>query len=388
MADQHETNRLFLPDLRITGFRGIGSLAIPQLGRVTLLAGRNGVGKTTVLEAIRVYAARGRPAALNVLLEQRDEFASSRDDDNDPVLGPDYSALFHGRIVEREQSIQIGPNDDLDSLRIEVSKPSDWPNDQPDLFRDLLRDPTASVDLRALKIVFRQREFLLPWLFATDDFQSYRTRAPVPSRVRHRRLDDEWPTPIECESLGPGLLSNQRLANLWNEVALTEDEDRAIEALRLIRGNAIDRVAVVGDDRSRYRMGTGQRVLVKHSGESTPVPLKSLGDGAMRIFGVALALANSRNGFLVIDEAENGIHHSVQSDYWKMVLRTSHRNNVQVLATTHSWDCVRGFARAAIDCVDVEGTLTRVERSDDTVRAITYSEDELDTAADQNIEVR
>ena len=24
----------------------------------------------------------------------------------------------------------------------------------------------------------------------------------------------------------------------------------------------------------------------------------------------------------------------------------THDNNVQVLATTHSWDCVRGFARA------------------------------------------
>ena len=388
MADQHETNRLFLPDLRITGFRGIGSLAIPQLGRVTLLAGRNGVGKTTVLEAIRVYAARGRPGALNVLLEQRDEFASSRDEDDDAVLAPDYSALFHGRIVGRGESIQIGPHDQSDSLRIEVSKPSDWQKDQPDLFRGLLRDPASSVDLQALKIIFRQREVLLPWLFATDDLQPYRTRAPLSSRVRHRRLDDEWPTPIECESLGPGLLSNQRLASLWNEVALTEDEDRATEALRLIRGHAIDRVAVVGDDRSRYRMSTGQRVLVKLSGESTPVPLKSLGDGATRIFGVALALANSRNGFLVIDEAENGIHHAVQSDYWRMVLRTSHRNNVQVLATTHSWDCVRGFARAAIDCADVEGTLTRLERSDDTVQAITYSEDELDTAASQNIEVR
>ena len=388
MADQHESNTLFLPDLRITGFRGIDNLEIPRLGRVTLLAGRNGVGKTTVLEAIRVYAARGRPAALNALLEQRDEFASSRDEDNDPVLAPDYSSLFHGRTVGQGESIQIGPHDELDSLRIEVSKPSGWRKDQLDLFRDLLRDPASSVDLQALKIIFRQREVLLPWLFATDDFQPYRTRAPLPSRVRHRRLDDEWPTPIECESLGPGLLSNQRLASLWNEVALTEDEDRATEALRLIRGNAIDRVAVVGDDRSRYRTSSGQRVLVKLSGESTPVPLKSLGDGATRIFGVALALANSRNGFLVIDEAENGIHHSVQSDYWKMVLRTSHRNNVQVLATTHSWDCVRGFARAAMEDNDSEGILARLERRGGDIAAVMYSEDELDTAADQNIEVR
>ena len=54
-----ETSPLHLPDLYIEGFRGIDKLSIPRLGRVTLLAGRNSVGKTTVLDAVRVYAARG-----------------------------------------------------------------------------------------------------------------------------------------------------------------------------------------------------------------------------------------------------------------------------------------------------------------------------------------
>ena len=45
-------------------FRGIDQLSIPRLGRVTLLAGKNGVGKTTALEASRVFAARGRFSAL------------------------------------------------------------------------------------------------------------------------------------------------------------------------------------------------------------------------------------------------------------------------------------------------------------------------------------
>ena len=43
---------------------------------------------------------------------------------------------------------------------------------------------------------------------------------------------------------------------------------------------------------------------------------------------LALALANSKNGFLLIDEAENGIHHSMQRDLWKMVLQTALKNNV------------------------------------------------------------
>ena len=59
-----ETQPLHLPSLYIEGFRGIDKLSLPRLGRVTLLAGKNSVGKTTILDAIRVYAARGRYPAL------------------------------------------------------------------------------------------------------------------------------------------------------------------------------------------------------------------------------------------------------------------------------------------------------------------------------------
>ena len=41
------TNPLHLPSLSIRSFRGIDRLSIPKLGRVTLLAGKNAVGKTT-----------------------------------------------------------------------------------------------------------------------------------------------------------------------------------------------------------------------------------------------------------------------------------------------------------------------------------------------------
>ena len=140
---------------------------------------------------------------------------------------------------------------------------------------------------------------------------------------------------------------------------------------------------MVGDD-GRY----SRRAVVKLRDRDKPVPLRSLGDGATRLFGVALALAGSRNGFLVIDEAENGIHHSVHEAFWRMVLRTAEENGVQVFATTHSFDCVRGFARAAADSPECEGVLARLERWDERTRAIVYSESALETAAEQDIEVR
>ncbi len=128
--------------------------------------------------------------------------------------------------------------------------------------------------------------------------------------------------------------------------------------------------------------------MVKVKGVDYQVPLRSLGDGAMRTYAVALALAKSSGGFLLIDEAENGIHHSVQAKFWKMVLQTAQRNNVQVLATTHSWDCVTGFAQAANELEDVEGLLVRLERPPAGLRVFSYDESRLNAAVKYDIEVR
>ena len=52
---------LKFPDLSIRGFRGIRDLSIPRLGRVTLITGRNDAGKSSVLEALRIYAHSAAP---------------------------------------------------------------------------------------------------------------------------------------------------------------------------------------------------------------------------------------------------------------------------------------------------------------------------------------
>ena len=197
---------------------------------------------------------------------------------------------------------------------------------------------------------------------------------------------------LRCELLGPGLLNNAHMAEFWDRVALTDAEDRAVEALNLVLEEEVDRVTVVGGGRSFRRYGPGvvtsRRALVKLKGYDRPVPLKSCGDGAARLFSVAMALANSAGGFLLIDEAENGLHWSVERDFWRMVLRTAKENNVQVLATTHGWDCITGFAKAVNETPEEDGLLLRLDRDGGRIRAVDYSKDQLRVAAEQRIEVR
>lgn len=377
---------LHLPSLSIRGFRGIRALEIPRLGRVTLLAGRNGVGKTTALEAVRLYASRGREQMLSTLSNSHDEVVFAVDDDGDEIFVPDFAALFHGREISPDTHIEIGPigGSGDDNLKIEAVTPSEeLANRLERFFPKYVSDAPLSV----MQITFANHKRTIPW------FIPRRIRAGGPGIYAiYRSLIDERSSlqeELNCQALGPGLPNADKIGKLWDEVALTDGEDRVIGALNLVLHNEANRVAVIGGDHEHLER-RNRRVVVKLRDRHKPVPLQSLGDGAVRIFGVALALAgvSSHGGFLVIDEVENGLHHSVHDDFWRMVLRTAKENDVQVFAATHSFDCVRGFARAAADSPESEAVLARLERRDERTRVVLYSKQEIATAADQGIEVR
>jgi len=383
-------SRLLLSDLSIKNFRGVKKLSIPRLGRVTLLAGRNGVGKSTVLEAIQVYAERGRYTELTDLLGTRGEFLTSIESDGDETAEPDWTALFYGRDISKDISVSIGPRLETEQLKISLNT-----LDDQEISEALSRNPGLFPDdrIRQLKVYYKGKGYSIRWIFdgpfariigfgKEDAFLQARISADW-----RRVFDRDLYPPLEYETLGPGILTYTDIARMWDRVALTDDEGVVTDAIGLLYGADVDRVAVIGDE-APNQMRLGRRPIIKIKSYSRPLPLRALGDGALRLFGVALAFANSRDGFLFIDEAENGIHHSVQRDFWRMILQTAHENNVQVFATTHSWDCVRGFAQAATESEDVEGVLVRLEKEDEGLRAVRYDERRLKIAAEQGVEVR
>ncbi len=127
---------------------------------------------------------------------------------------------------------------------------------------------------------------------------------------------------------------------------------------------------------------------MKVAGIDEPIALRSLGDGMQRVFGLALTLVNAKDGILLIDEIENGLHYSVQPDIWHLVFQLAHRLNVQVFATTHSLDCIKAFQEAARENTQEEGLLIRLQGKKGEIGAVLYEEEELAIATHEQIEVR
>lgn len=367
MAD----DQLHIPSLMIEGFQGIGALHLEDLGRVTLLAGANGSGKTTTLDAAAVYASRGAARGLADVVVRREAWIGGLDDDGTVVSLPDFSVLFHQRGGARRAS------------KFEI--------------RSCASDPNALSIAPGNRADERYFTDGLAMTLAVGVGDAWHEVQPFPIatarrsgwHASHRSLAHEEvagaPAPIPSRMVGPAPPASDELGTLWDSVALTDAEELALDAARLVLGNAIERFAVIGDHAGPGKLPGGRRPFAKLRGIGRPVPLRLLGDGATRLFALALTLANCRDGLLLIDEAENGIHHAIQADMWRLVFAAAWATNVQVIATTHSWDCAAGFARAA---ADGQGVLFRLDQQADRLDAVRYSGRDLAIAADQRIEVR
>jgi len=204
-----------------------------------------------------------------------------------------------------------------------------------------------------------------------------------------------------------GGIDSKTLVRQWDAVALrTAVEEQVIECLRIVA--PIERITSV-----EHPANPSQRMfLARIEGALEPVPLKSLGDGMVRLFQLALALesaksrrttsaapsrslipeagSNDYEGVFLIDEIENGIHYTVLPNLWRFLFRMARLHGVQIFATTHSWDCVEAFQHAAAEEKEIGGMLLRLEKRDDRPehKVVTYTEKELASATRFETEVR
>jgi len=82
--------------------------------------------------------------------------------------------------------------------------------------------------------------------------------------------------------------------------------------------------------------------------------LNEFGDGLKHYISIICSLYACVNGYLFIDEIDNGIHYTKLDELWEIILTVSKEQSVQVFATTHSKECIESYARVAKRLEDQE----------------------------------
>ena len=329
-----------LDSFLVRNFRLFKELKIDRLSRVNLFVGRNNTGKSCLLEAFQVYAANANPSFLWEIVSARDETweidRASEDEQTQESEHP-LRHLFHGYHFPEpgKNSIELGPvNIEVDQIKIhtrsyqvrvdEEGRRLRVPVTQQEMF-DGVTDAELALEL--------EEGGKNRYLFPLDG---------GPREFRRRFLPPSFEPKYNLQIVPTDSLRSHKLTMLWDNINLTDLEKEVITGLKLI-DDAVTGVAFVGADEVKLRRASGRVAIIRREGSAERLPLKSMGDGMTRIFHIILALVNARNGFLLVDEFENGLHWSVHPKLWNIIFRLAEDLNVQVFVTTHSQDCIRGF---------------------------------------------
>jgi hypothetical protein len=199
-------------------------------------------------------------------------------------------------------------------------------------------------------------------------------------QARRSRISQRNSLYVSTESL-----SSDEVVRLWEALQLTPQEEMVLKALRYLDPK-IERIAPVSSNRP-YDVGRAS-FIVKMEDHTSPFPIGSLGGGIWRMLSMALAITQCRDGMLLIDEIDTGLHYTVMRDMWKLIFTAAEEFGVQVFATTHSDDCIKSLAMICHTDI-LEGnqiTIQRIEAG--RCNSVPYTEPEIRMAAEKGIEMR
>ncbi len=392
-----------LNSLEIKNFRALEDFKVAKLGRVNLIVGKNNSGKSTVLEALRIYAGNAQRELLVEIAKSHDEtYQLAEVKFGDLNTAMPFEDLFTGRrLPDDETEIVIGEsgnslqalhiayriNFDTDEVELVGGEIPNVLHDFPDgdatksQYIDLIRDRRSDFVTKREKLILIKNKKTIS-IFLSDEFPTSR------NYLLHEGLDI---TP--CSFTPTQLVSIDELAKEWDNIVGTEYEEIVKQALRIILPK-FQNIYFVQNNKAALLAGGSQRTAkVKLPDLPRPVPLKSLGDGMIRILQLALKLVSAQGGFLLIDELENGLHYSIQETIWAWLFEVAERLDIQVFATTHSWDCIENFTKVAIANETTEGIVFRMGKSAKNsnrgqIIATVFDKDSLYRMTQADIEIR
>lgn len=349
--------------LSISGYRGFRSLDIERLSRVNLVTGSNNSGKTSLLEALFLLAHGGSAQAAFNSNVVRGGFGVGVTPDTNAQAR--WVPLFHGLDTERPVTIS-GSHSHHGPLEL-----------------------TIEHRLSATFLTASSKRDTRPAAGGPPELHFSLSRAAhkgrLPRRIRSRISfgpngtevkGDGDPLVIPGVILSSGADHTEEHAQRLGQLRVRKEADLVVEALRIVEPRLLSLDIIPGPE--------GQ-ALWGDVGLAQQVPLTSLGDGLNRMARIVLAIGHDRRPLVLVDEIENGFHHSVLEDVWKVVFMTAERFDAQVIATTHSYESITAAYRMS---PGHDLALHRLEAGDDVTRCVTYDAESIEGAVANGFEVR
>ena len=356
----------------VVNYRGISNLSVQPIRRINLITGANGVGKTSLAEAMWLFYGRYNPTILwtgNVQRRGQIEGSSPLSGLGQyPVelRGTENRKKFGVKFEYEETNLALGETSPPPANRLEEAQA--WIGSAV----EARPGPAQLTMLGQLTVTYRPGD---PSETITYPV-AMGAAGPVLSIVRMPR---KRPTGIIVSRANSYPVDDDTISR-FSEVIAKGERDRLMEMLSLVH-------PIVKDIQVLFRHGKASLWAELTSGQL--LPLEALGGGAVRLLNMFVNFYAAEGGIIVIDEIENGIHHRALPEMWKQIRILSKLLDVQCVATTHSLECAQAAASLGEEGgAPADFALHHLYSRGDVRQAETYTDEKLIAALELGFEVR
>lgn len=329
-------------DIRIESYRGLRNIELEDLGQINVLVGENNSGKTSILEAIQLFEDSAVPANVLSIARKREMGLSAMG--RNRLQSFDTFLYSFSMRDEGEKEIYLRAySEEYGDCRVGI---------HGDIYKDLFyREDISPAERRrydaacdedgAIRVIqgeyiyecgeFENGEFYFNEIQlhpkVTQDIKASSMRRKYRGNIMYISPMDIYTDKVLSASLYRGMLAEEK-NRLLDLMCLFDDRIVGIEtAVR--QGRPVTMIEMEG-------IGLA--------------PIVIFGDGLKKILTLASAVVKMRDGIILIDEFETGIHKRALEQVARWLIAVTERYNVQVFLTTHSSDAIAALVEAQGAC--------------------------------------
>jgi predicted ATPase len=351
--------------LTLNNFRCFRDFVLEGVRQVTLIAGENGVGKSTILESIFLFNDRNSHDVfiklnnirgitqdrLSAAMVWEHFFACSDVNNTIKISVTTENQEEQCLTLEKDASFSLYTSHEIKSHAHIIGMPA------PDAY--------------SLKISYTDsvRSDALNFTVAGNNQIAVTMQNPV--------LFPAFYTHYICSKV---TFTTQYVSEWFGKILKGKQLSQCIDILRTLDARITNIFALPQG---------GVSTLFASFGSASELPINILGDGINKLINIILIMLSHCGATILIDEIENGFHYSFFPKLWEIIGRLAAETKCQVIATSHSYECIRG-AR----CLAADGDtpdlfrFVRLDRQNDAIVPKKYENEQFVYAIDNNWEIR
>ena len=303
--------------IEIHNFRCFEETKISGFKRVNLIGGKNNSGKTALLEALYLNNSQTQLNIIELMRIRGESLAFSK-----AFPEKAWDSLFFNQ--DRTKVIEFISDGDVTELKIKCYIPKIPRKIIEDSSDKIKSDYSSSV----LKLMwFNIEKFHNQFLASSEGIELESSTTPGGYKKNVHFIPASY------------RLSNSDLASEFDQADFNGNSDKVLNFIKLIDQTIVQV--------KTFNLGEHTFYLKREEGGFLPISL--FGEAIIKITDIVLKMINYKSSILLIDEIENGIHHTNQFEFWKRLFKLAKEFDIQIFATTHSGEMIRAFANAGLE---------------------------------------